>query len=128
MSPSDTRHAEPGDKVTITVAGTVVSPVYASSDYPTMVHISRLADPLMFRGADPVAVDLCLSPAAAVTAEVVSPHRNGVHIDADGTYWMRRPDGWYRMRVDSAPLPRAAGPAAPSRPRRPRRLKEAREK
>ncbi len=31
----------------------------------------------------------------------VKSWRNGVHIDIDGLYWMRRPDGWHQMHISN---------------------------
>lgn len=127
MNPATTCHVEPGDQVTVTVTGTVVDP--ARSDYPTHVRVNRRADLLMYGGGDPVSVDLVLDARAVVTTDVKPRHRNGVHIDANGEYWMRRPDGWHRMRIDAVPAGArtSVAPGAGRRsftPRKAQRLKE----
>jgi hypothetical protein len=96
---------EPGDEIIVTVKGKVASP----SDYrPVIVGVHRDApyapDAYSRYGVppSPPGFDLgfSLDTNATVTWEHKSQHKNGVHIDADGQYWMRRPDGWHQMFIN----------------------------
>jgi hypothetical protein len=40
---------------------------------------------------------------------VESRFKNGVHIDTNGRYWMRRPDGWHSMTVAETSVPNVLG-------------------
>lgn len=103
---------EPGDKLTITVSGKI-------SSYGTEVTILRntasyVAD-IFGSGIVPndSRFSFTLDPNATFTVTHESQYRNGVHIDSKGKYWMRRPEGWYPMRVAGDPSGHPGKPTLP---------------
>jgi hypothetical protein len=61
---------------------------------------------------------------AKVEVIYTSKYKNGVHIDlSDGSYWMRKPDGWHHMFIGTE---MRVGGQNSLVPKQPQRLKEAR--
>jgi hypothetical protein len=80
-----------------------------------------------YGSAPAVKVDLVLDADSVITYDVVSVHKNGVHIDADGTYWMRKPGGWHKMTVAVNPTTTSFS-GQPVTPRQVQRLVEPKDK
>lgn len=103
MSTTDPVRVIAGDTVTVTITGKVVDPSLAGTPSATTFRITRPARrgtyPSILPADRGVAVDLTLDPSAKVEFTVTSQFKHGVHIDANGRYWMRRPDGWHEMTV-----------------------------
>jgi hypothetical protein len=114
----------PGDTLTLTITGKVADPANAGTPHGTTLKIFRPAGPSLYTVDQPAAVrvDAVLGPDAKIEYSVKSRFRNGVHIDADGRYWMRRPDGWHEMTVAGSAVPNALG--SQFAPRDVQRLKE----
>lgn len=112
-----------GDKVTLTIKGTVVDPNLAGTSQATHVRIDRASSINSFLpGLPSMHIDVILDKDAEVTTEVTSRFKNGVHIDTEGRYWMRRPDGWHKMMIHNEPAADIMG--RPYSPSDPQRLKE----
>jgi hypothetical protein len=93
---------QPGDKLTITISGKIAT---RGTDVSIRKNrYSLIADPW---GLDYVPSNMevlfTLDSNASFTVTHESQYKNGVHIDAKGLYWMRRPDGWHRMRINPDP-------------------------
>jgi hypothetical protein len=106
-----------GDTVTLTVKGRVVE---TGTPGAATVRISRPGN--VVSKVPPMRVDLLLDRDTEITHTIESRFKNGVHIDGNGAYWMRKPDGWYKMRADYVPA--ADPPGAVFVPKEAQRLKE----
>lgn len=129
-----TARYEPGDEITITIKGKISE--YQSG---TKVVIDQPLNPFPLI---PIPGQFCLDnrgsasftfylrpEEAKVTVEHKAKHKNGVHIDLgakrpEDQYWLRRPDGWHKMSVESTPRPTGL---LPDKPAKPQRLKEDRD-
>lgn len=96
---------EMGDTVTLTVTGKVVDPQLGGSHAATTVKVNRPGEWSYKDNArvDGVTVDIVLDPAAEVKVDIKSRYKNGVWRDESGVYWMRRPDGWHKMPIETEP-------------------------
>lgn len=100
---------EPGDTVSIKITGKIARSEGYSTSTLRFYRQGYTPPPgtldAQLPGAIP-SVDLVfhLEPGAKVEIEHTSKYKNGVHIDSDGNYWMRRPDGWYPMNIENAPI------------------------
>lgn len=126
---------EPGDGILLVVKGTVPISTHANDftkvtirpEHPKPVVNSGSAS--LLRSWDWTGFDDEVNTYNIANAKVevifTSKFKNGVHIDlADGSYWMRRPDGWQPMYVgDGVNSGSIHGRNAPKQPQR---LKEAR--
>jgi hypothetical protein len=92
---------EVGDNVTLTIKGKVVPAELGGSHASTVVRINRPGEWDGTKGmrVGGVTVDVVLEHAATVDVEIVSRFKNGVWCDAEGAFWMRRPDGWHAMII-----------------------------
>lgn len=123
---------EPGDKIRIVIEGTIpVEGIRATNvairpehprpgdNYP---NFAALGDWTGFGDA----IDQYGVANARVSVTKTSRYKNGVHIDlSDGTYWLRRPDGWHFMAIgQSLPPYVGMGTRRKDAPTRPQRLKE----
>lgn len=91
-----------GDVLTLTIKGKVIAPGTSANGIQV-----RVAGRLALPGG--VTVNVLLGEDAVIEYDVKSRFRNGVHIDGNGRYWMRRPDGWHEMSVNDEPLPSILG-------------------
>jgi hypothetical protein len=108
---TDTHHIIPGDILKLTIEGEVVDPSWANTSKATTLRIFRpagsrvlLAEPLPL-----LKVEAILEPGVKIDYTIESRFKNGVHIDSNGKYWMRRPDGWFSMAVAEAAVPNIFG-------------------
>lgn len=116
---------EEGDEITVIIKGKITDAAKAGTADALTIKANQ---PGRGYGAAPaIRVDLVLTPDSKVTYEVKSKHKNGVHIDADGNYWMRKPDGWHRMTVAVTPARSSFG-NQPVTPRNVQRLVEPKDK
>lgn len=124
----------PGDHLTLTIKGKITDPNKAHTRDATTLKIYRPASAVglfaaTYSPVSPLAggvkVDAVFAPDAEIKFDVVSRFKNGVHIDADGRYWMRRPDGWHEMKIEDKAVPNLFG--SQFAPREAQRLKEAKE-
>ena len=122
MSTENT-HVVPGDTLTLTITGKVVDPALANTADATTMKIYRPVKPGTGRDAPgQVQVDAIFAADAQISYEITSQFKNGVHVDANGRYWMRKPGGWHSMTVAAQPVPSISGHQFT--PRSPQRLKE----
>lgn len=121
---SEATHVVPGDTLTLTITGKIADPAVANTPQGTTLKIYRPAGSRLYTASLPPAcrVDTVLDADATIEFSVKSKFRNGVHIDADGRYWMRRPDGWHEMSIAGSAVPNALG--TQFAPRDVQRLKE----
>lgn len=102
-----------GDTLTMTIKGIVQDPSKAGSDEETMLKIYRSASGLYSgyheRVGRVVDVSVVFKGAPEITYDVKSPFKNGIHIDDNGRYWMRRPDGWHEIKIEDKPVPSIPG-------------------
>lgn len=101
---TDTTHVVPGDTLTLTLQGKIVEPGKANTPAGTTLKIYRPARSPLFT-SESLRVDLVLDADATVTYEIQPRWKNGVHIDGNGRYWMRRPDGWHEMSIAPNAVP-----------------------
>ena len=110
----------PGDTLTLTIKGTITDAAKADTPRATTMRIFRPGgSPGLFAAiwaprdlpelSPAIKVDAVFEPDCEISYDISSRWRNGVHIDAGGRYWMRRPDGWYEMTVASTAVPVLAG-------------------
>lgn len=121
-----------GDRLSVTISGTVLDPTQAGIDGNTSLKIyrparasllsTRVAPTDLRRG---IRVETLFGDDVDVQYEVTSQYKNGVHVDANGRYWMRRPDGWHEMSVRDEPVKLTLGVF---QPKDAHRLAEDREK
>lgn len=125
---SESTNVVPGDTLTLTITGKIADPKLANTPQGTTLKIYRpSASPLYAASLTPACrVDTVLDADATIEYEVKSRFRNGVHLDADGRYWMRRPDGWHEMSIASNAVPNVLG--SQFAPRDVQRLREATDK
>jgi hypothetical protein len=105
---------EVGDTVEVTVKGTISAPSLSGTPQGTSLRVSRPGK-VTFSTLDRVGgvtLDLVLDSEAEVNVKHKSQHSNGVHIDADGKYWMRKDGGWHLMSVAGTPRSNALGTPA----------------
>lgn len=110
-----TTHVSEGDTLSLTITGKVVTP---GTPGATTLRVNRTGGP------DGVRVEAVLAADAKVGYEVTSRWKNGVHLDDTGTYWMRKPDGWYRMSTSITKAGNLTGPWTPPGAHRLREDKE----
>lgn len=103
---SDTVQVVPGDTLTLTLTGKVADPA-ARNARSTQVRVYRPGGSSLM--AAEINVNATLDTEATLTYDVKSVFKNGVHIDKNGRYWMRKPDGWHEMSVTSRPVPSIFG-------------------
>ena len=116
---------EEGDDVTVVIKGKITDSRKANTAEALTIRANRPGRSL--GSAPAIKVDLVLDADSTVTYEVKSVHKNGVHIDADGTYWMRKPGGWHKMTVSATPTTTTFG-GLPVTPRQVQRLVEPKDK
>lgn len=116
---------EEGDEVTVTIKGKITDS--RKSGTPQALTIRANRPGVTYASAPAIKVDLVLDTDATVTYEVKSVHKNGVHIDAEGNYWMRKPGGWHKMSVAAEPMRTSFG-GQPVIPRDVQRLVEPKDK
>jgi sugar lactone lactonase YvrE len=116
---------EEGDTITLTVKGKVVSPNLAGTPQGTKVRVERPGKVLFasLERVNGITVDLVLDDTAEVEVDHKSQHPNGVHIDADGKYWMRKNGKWHSMTVAATPRMAPVGTGI-FNPKSPQRLVE----
>lgn len=129
MTNPPTTELFPGDTVTLTITGKITEGVKSGTADATTLRISR---PSKYRpGQFPahmstqINVDAVFEPTAEISYSVKSRHKNGVHLDGSGRYWLRRPDGWHEMTIAPSPVPNVNGQFTPPNVQR---LKEDKEK
>jgi hypothetical protein len=116
---------EEGDEVTVVIKGKITDSKKAGTADALTIRATRPGR--SYGSAPAIKVDLVLDTDAKVTYEVVSVHKNGVHIDAEGNYWMRKPGGWHKMTVAAEPARTSFG-GQPVLPRQVQRLVEPKDK
>jgi hypothetical protein len=116
---------EEGDEVTVVIKGKITESAKAGTAQALTVRATRPG--LAYGSAPAIKIDLIMDTDATVTYDVKSAHKNGVHIDADGNYWMRKPSGWHRMSIAAEPARTSFG-NTPVRPRSVQRLVEPKDK
>lgn len=104
-------HVVPGDTLTLTITGKVAEAGKANTPDGTTLKIYRPAGSSLYLAEQAPAcrVDAVLDADAEITFQVTSKWKNGVHIDAAGRYWMRRPDGWHEMSIADNAVPSVFG-------------------
>lgn len=115
---------EPGDGLLLVVKGTVPFSTN-SNDYAEVTINPERPRPTVsneswhdWHGFGD-ALDVYAIANAKVEVIYTSKFKNGVHIDlADGSYWMRRPDGWHAMATEGDLNYPSVGKAAPKQPQR----------
>lgn len=109
MTNADSTELIPGDEFTLTITGKITSGTKADTPAATTLRINRPGMTTGLYGTGPglgtVRVDAIFEPNAEIKYEIKSQHKNGVHIDSAGRFWMRRPDGWYEMTIAPRPVP-----------------------
>lgn len=125
---NDTVHVVPGDSLTLTIKGKITDPNKANSSNATTLRIYRPAKSSLYAATysvpanAAVRVDAVFEPDAEIDFDITSRFKNGVHLDDQGRYWMRRPDGWHEMSIKPVAVPNAFG--AQFAPKGVQRLKE----
>lgn len=117
MTTPDTTELYPGDTVTLTITGKITDGAKSGTPDATTLRIHR---PSKYRAgllpssmSTQISVDAIFEPEAQITYEITSQHKNGVHLDTAGRYWMRRPDGWHQMTIAISPVPNLNGRFTP---------------
>lgn len=115
---------EHGDEVTLTIKGKLNDHGLTNVEI-TKTGLGWLPDDLYFDrpGSNAQRITLGFNSDAKIAVVVKSQYHNGVHIDANGRYWMRRPDGWHPMRIAGDPSGHSPNPCLPVQ-----RLSEVRDK
>ena len=98
------RPIEIGDEVTLTIRGKVVDADLAGT--PDAFHLT--ADRPAGSDLAPIRIDVVLESSPEFHFNVKSRYSDGVHKDEQGRLWMRMPDGWHPISIDTAPT---VGPA-----------------
>lgn len=109
---TDTHHIVPGDTLKLTIEGKVVDPALANTSQATTLRVFRPSGSRLLAATEPLPllkVEAILEPGVKIDYTIDSRFKNGVHIDANGKYWMRRPDGWYSMSVAESAVPNIFG-------------------
>lgn len=127
-------HVIEGDTLTLTIRGKVVNPAKANGPDAVTLRIYRPAKSGLYAAAfaaplpsqSGVNVNVTFDPSAMIVHAVESQFKNGVHIDKDGRYWMKRPDGFHEMTVKPIAVPSISGTQFV--PRGLQRLKEDKDK
>lgn len=116
MSSNGMIHVIEGDTLTLTIKGKVVNPNKANGPEATTLRIYRPAKSSLYAATYPkdpsqsaVSVNVTFDPSAEITHTVESQFKNGVHLDKDGRYWMKREDGFHEMTVKPIAVPSLSG-------------------
>jgi hypothetical protein len=120
---------EEGDTVEVIVKGKISAPALSGTPQGTSLRINRPGKVLFssLERVGGITVDVVLDGAATVVVNHKSQHPNGVHIDGDGNYWMRKDGGWHAMSVAHQPKAGSLG-LPPFTPKAVQRLVEPKDK